>query len=722
MAYQVAIIKRQSAILEQIVAVRDLIDNNKISLVDLNKTVDKIEDDFQAVQKLWSKWEMKLVEDDSEDFAKIADDCWYKFQSKFRQYMHRLDEHKALLAEANTTSAGAILPSPIKLPQIKLLSFNGDPFQWVNFWQSFKVHIHYNPSIPNVSKYQYLADNLSGHPRKIIDNFRATSDGYEGAIAALLDLYANPNQQRNIAFDKLLELKSPQANYTSILDFRIEVEGLCNQLTELKVDKEHPIISRIIQNRIPEDLMQKIYKETQLYPSLQDLMHGLKIILERNDFGKGQVDLVKKGTLDEGIPATTATTTAEKPYSDKTEKPAVTTSRTRGCVFCGGGHDTWRCTQYTDLPSKRTQLSKLGRCPNCCRWSHAGQCVQLAPCYQCQQDHHTWLHVDPEVSKVHINTLGVGENTPTALPTALVSLLNKPNRKSQGKHIKIRALLDQCSQRTFISQRAADQLKLRPVTQVKLDISDFLVTKSGQLCDVVRPTVKMGSRYRKIDAVVRKELNKPIITPGLKATADKLRNLGVKLADSYKDDTVSDISLLIGADHYDKFVNGSRKVQDLRLLRTPGGCIVTGPLKVPNLKKVDVLSVSVCKLGTQTPLDESQTHRPWELVNLSRGLQVSPTHSNNPVSSYENGKQCRVRQPFKTEGPDVPSNCRTALAQLNPVRKFGNTPGNLVQYDKFSHKNMDLGVRGGGLYLSKRNPSSKAFLRIGRNKEQKLQN
>ena len=255
MAYQAAIIRRQSAVLEQIVAVGDLIDNNKISLADLNKTINKIEEDYQSVAKLWSKWEMKLVEDDAQDFAKIADDYWYNFQSKFRQYLHKLELHKARLAEANTNSAGAILPSPIKLPQIKLLTFNGDALDWENFWQSFKVHIHENPGIPNVSKYQFLADNLTGHPRNIVDNFRATSEGYEGAVASLLDLYANPNLQKNIAFDILLELESPQANYTSMLDFRIEVEGLCNQLTELKVDKEHPIISRIIQNKIPEDLM-----------------------------------------------------------------------------------------------------------------------------------------------------------------------------------------------------------------------------------------------------------------------------------------------------------------------------------------------------------------------------------------------------------------------------------------------------------------------------------
>ena len=95
--------------------------------------------------------------------------------------------------------------------------------------------------------------------------------------------------------------------------------------------------------------------------------------------------------------------------------------------------------------------------------------------------------------------------------------------------------MDECSQRTFISQSAVDQLKLKPVARVTLDLKGFLATQSGELCDVVRLTVKMGASYRKIDAVVRKDLGIKIITPGLKATADTLRNLGVKLADSYKD-------------------------------------------------------------------------------------------------------------------------------------------------------------------------------------------
>ena len=705
MAYQVAIGKRQIALLEQVLAVKDLVDNNQISLVELNIKIERLQEDFRSVEKLWSKWEEKLVEDDSPDFANIADNVWYKFQNEFRDNMHKFDLHKAILAEAKATSAGAILPSPIKLPQIKLLTFGGNALDWENFWQCFKTHIHENPGIPNVSKYQYLADNLTGHPRKIVDNFRATSDGYEGAIASLLDLYANPNHQRNIAFDKLLKLRTPQANYTSILEFRIEVEGLCNQLTELKVDTEHPIISRIIQNRIPEDLMQKIYKETQLYPTLKDIQQGLKVILERNDFGKGPVEQVKNPN--KGKPTTTvkATATTAKPNSDKAEQPATTTPGTiKGCVYCGGGHAAWRCTRYTDLPSRKAQLSKLGRCSYCCR-THAGPCAKLAPCNRCHRAHHTWLHVDPAVNTVHTNTLGVGEQTSTALPTAIVGLLNKPNSNSQGQHIWVRALLDECSQRSFISKWAVDKLKLKPVAKLKLDLSGFLTSKSGQMYDVVKVTVRMGSCHRKIDVVVRDTLDFNIVTPGLKATADKLRNLGVKLADSYKTDNISDIGLLIGADHYDKFVEGSKKVQNIKLLKTSGGGIISGPLKVPNLKGAEVLSITVCKLGVQTPLDEldfndeiKQTHRLWELDNIGIGLKDEITveeglaYSNYLDSVAYEGGQYWVKLPFRTDRPDLPTNYRTALAQLkNLVRKLGNTPENLVNYDKIIHEYLDLG-------------------------------
>ena len=163
--------------------------------------------------------------------------------------------------------------------------------------------------------------------------------------------------------------------------------------------------------------------------------------------------------------------------------------------------------------------------------------------------------------------------------------------------------------------------------------------------------------------------------------------------------------MLIGADHYDKFVDGLKKVQDINLLRTPQGCIVKGPLKVSNLPSVDVLSVTVCKIGAQTPLDESnfddevkQTHRLWELDNIGIGLKDEITVEEglaysdylNSVS-YESG-QYWVKLPFKTDRPDLPSNYRTALAQLkNLVRKLGNTPENLVNYDKIIHQYLDLG-------------------------------
>ena len=58
------------------------------------------------------------------------------------------------------------------------------------------------------------------------------------------------------------------------------------------------------------------------------------------------------------------------------------------------------------------------------------------------------------------------------------------------------------------------------------------MSKSSEELEVVKPVVKVGKSYRRIDAVVLDSLNCTISTPGLKATADHLRKRGVHLADS----------------------------------------------------------------------------------------------------------------------------------------------------------------------------------------------
>ena len=109
-----------------------------------------------------------------------------------------------------------------------------------------------------------------------------------------------------------------------------------------------------------------------------------------------------------------------------------------------------------------------------------------------------------------------GQNA--ALPTATVTVAN-----IDGKNIKeskiTHCFFDQGSQRSFISESLSEELQLKVSTTVKLQLSGFTGEKEEMEYQVVKPSVRLGRRIKKISTVVFKNLPSKIQTPGLKKTA-----------------------------------------------------------------------------------------------------------------------------------------------------------------------------------------------------------
>jgi len=106
------------------------------------------------------------------------------------------------------------------------------------------------------------------------------------------------------------------------------------------------------------------------------------------------------------------------------------------------------------------------------------------------------------------------------------------------------------------------QLKLKPVKQVKVAISGVHQTRPEDLYDLVKVIIQMGKRYVNIEAIVYDQLKTQIHTPDLQAIA---RGVGhkVRLANYFSSDIVGDIAMLIGGDNYHKFVTGLEKVDNI---------------------------------------------------------------------------------------------------------------------------------------------------------------
>ena len=79
-------------------------------------------------------------------------------------------------------------PTPrihINLPKINIKSFEGDPLEWLTFWDSFSAAIDKNLELSDVEKMNYLNGMLKGEAARAISGLPLTEENYRKATELL---------------------------------------------------------------------------------------------------------------------------------------------------------------------------------------------------------------------------------------------------------------------------------------------------------------------------------------------------------------------------------------------------------------------------------------------------------------------------------------------------------------------------------------------------------
>ncbi|GFW38571.1 uncharacterized protein TNCV_4149431 [Trichonephila clavipes] len=95
----------------------------------------------------------------------------------------------------------------LKLPNIELPTFDGNPRDWLNFWTQFEK-IHDDVNIDDRDKFQYLIQSTAprSNPREIVESFPATAANYKKAIEYLKERYGNTSVLIQVYIRDLLQL------------------------------------------------------------------------------------------------------------------------------------------------------------------------------------------------------------------------------------------------------------------------------------------------------------------------------------------------------------------------------------------------------------------------------------------------------------------------------------------------------------------------------------
>ena len=79
----------------------------------------------------------------------------------------------------------------MKLPNLRLGNFSGNPIASNTLWDSFKSAVHNNSKLTPVDKFTYLKSLLAGTAANTVAGLTRTSENYKKAVEMLKDRFGN---------------------------------------------------------------------------------------------------------------------------------------------------------------------------------------------------------------------------------------------------------------------------------------------------------------------------------------------------------------------------------------------------------------------------------------------------------------------------------------------------------------------------------------------------
>ncbi|XP_011258489.2 uncharacterized protein LOC105252680 [Camponotus floridanus] len=304
----------------------------------------------------------------------------------------------------------------------------------------------------------------------------------------------------------------------------------------------------------------------------------------------------------QNIPAKKKTTPHVLKAHHQMQKKSNINQQASLCILCSSKHFLIECPQYnSQTAQQRYSVTKHGLCFNCLRNHRASECRSTRRCLKCGKKHHTTIHkwnpanTENQSEQANLNTSadtstqsGPSKVLHTAihpvqtsttcilLATTQVLIINKAECT-----MKIRALLDQGSEVTLISERAVQTLRL-PRSKSSIPLIGVGEQSSNRTRGLT--SFKITSLYDKSEEFQISAHILPKLTSVILSAPITMRPWpyfeGLSLADP-QFGSPSAVDLIIGADLYPQIIKeGLRKGPSNTPIAqlTAFGWVISGPV------------------------------------------------------------------------------------------------------------------------------------------------
>lgn len=725
-------------------------------LSQLRVRLDKIEPLFEEFNELQTKIEIldttELEKDDRESFEKN----YFEVIGKVKTCLNLHDEmseasvRSARVGNGSETNVNSNVGnqnnflSLVKLPPIKMPTFDGKYDRWLEFKDVFLALVHDNESLSKIQKFYYLRESLEKDASEALKSINVCADNYEVAWQFLIERYERKNLIINNHLHDMFEY--PKIYKESHIELRNICDSFVKHLKALKALGENTeswdrLVIYLIANKL--DVITRRdwenYKFLGNLPTINDILTFLRQksdLLEKMNYFKTN--------------KTHELTTNKKPATRSYGLAATDQSETTfKCYFCQGLHPIYRCDDFLkhSIENRIEQVKRLKLCFICLRNSHPTWKCKMKKCFKCKGAHNTILHlpVRKENNQTN-NTPTLNSNNPepcdATVPstTAATAVWNLPLETGErmstndavrsethalagaedcevarlcdssqvllstvvvklkcfdGRFIEARALLDSGSQSNFMSTRICDLLNIRPQK------IEHIVKGVGQTITHVNKRVNVDMSSKNNEFMTR--LNCLVVSNII----CKLPNISFKkeplkipsnfyLADP-QFNVCKEIDLLLGSDVFWRVLKPGHHMLgvDLPVLKnTVFGWVVAGKM-APNDKYLEKTVSCLSLLEPERPLEEIIC-KFWNIEevgsnkNLTDEERYCEEYFEKTVERDTTGRYI-VKIPFKPEVKDLGYSRDKALKRFHLLEtKLKKNPDLAKEYKQFMLEYQDL--------------------------------
>lgn len=500
-------------------------------------------------------------------------------------------------------------------PKIELPIFSGSYAQWTTFKDLFVEIVHRNTFISNAQKMQHLKAKLKGEPERLIQHMNISADNYEASWQILQQRYDNKCLLFSYQANILLNLPNIQTPTASLLKRMHDTTIECLQaIKNLKYDISSwdPLVVYILMQKLDADTRQSLKESLENpreMPTLKEFLKFIEIKFMSMESGTSpstgpsrprtfniqqaniQQKSVHNATYSKPKIQEHAIQGGAKHIPKTFQNKQISQNSFITCPKCNKHHGLYNCREFLCMsPDERLKTaSNLQVCLNCL-FSHNGEkCTSEKKCKHCDEAHSSILHDAISVAKSRPGRANVGQQVNTHLAhdnsnEVLLATAQVKTIAHDGTTIILRALLDQGSQVSLITENAAQRLQLKR-NKLSAVVSGVGASATTKCKGVLR--LKCQAIYSEfninINALIMKTITNKL--PSKTINKDSFEHIQhLQLADP--DFNISqEIDLLLGADIYSEILlEGLIKTSSSSIIaqQTHLGWVVCGNYKTFN--------------------------------------------------------------------------------------------------------------------------------------------